>query len=100
MWCLAHRAELAIKDALKSSTFDQIDDMIYFGYITFMISHQKSAGSWRVSYHIGSSFCKFDYSGVRALQAIGTRWVAHKVNAMKRVLSKCGAYTSHLAALY
>ena len=28
MWCLAHRAELDIKDALESSTFDQIDDMI------------------------------------------------------------------------
>ena len=28
MWCLAHRAELAIKDALKSFTFDRIDDMI------------------------------------------------------------------------
>ena len=41
MWCLAHRAELAIKDALKSSTFDQIDDMIYFGYITFMMSPKK-----------------------------------------------------------
>ena len=41
----------------------------------------------------------FDDAGVRPLQASGTRWVSHKVEAMKRVLSRFGAYTSHLAAL-
>ena len=29
----------------------------------------------------------------------GSRWVAHKQNAMKRVLSKFGIYTAHLVAL-
>ena len=28
MWCLAHRLELAIKDALKGTSFDQIDEML------------------------------------------------------------------------
>ena len=28
MWCLAHRLELAIKDALKGSTFDEINEML------------------------------------------------------------------------
>ena len=28
MWCLAHRLELAIKDALKGTTFDEIDDIL------------------------------------------------------------------------
>ena len=27
MWCLAHRVELALKDALKHTAFDLIDDM-------------------------------------------------------------------------
>ena len=34
-WCLAHRLELAIKDALKSSLFSQIDEpllRIYYLY--------------------------------------------------------------------
>lgn len=44
-------------------------------------------------------FFEFDDSGVRPIRASGTRWVTLKVNAMKRVLSKYGAYTSHLAAL-
>ena len=36
---------------------------------------------------------------MRPVRASGTRWVSHKVEAMKRVLSKFGAYTSHLVAL-
>ena len=28
MWCLAHRLELGIKDALKGTYFDGIDDML------------------------------------------------------------------------
>ena len=30
---------------------------------------------------------------------IKARWISHKLNALKRVLSKYGAYTNHLAAL-
>ena len=28
MWCIAHRIELAIKDALKGTAFDLIDEML------------------------------------------------------------------------
>ena len=28
MWCLAHRLELAIKDALKGSSFDLVDELL------------------------------------------------------------------------
>ena len=42
---------------------------------------------------------EFDDAGVRPLRASGSRWVSHKLNAKKRVLSKFGAYTSHLKAL-
>ena len=33
------------------------------------------------------------------VRASGTWWVTHKFSAMKRIISKFGAYTSHLAAL-
>ena len=33
------------------------------------------------------------------MHASGSRWVAHKLNAMKRVLSKFGAYTMYLTNL-
>ena len=43
---------------------------------------------------------EFDDAGVKPLRASGSRWIAHKLNAMKRVLSKFGAYTMHLTNLF
>ena len=45
------------------------------------------------------AFCSFDDAGVRPFRASGSRWMAHKQNAMKRVVLKFGTYTNHLAAL-
>ena len=44
-------------------------------------------------------FFDFDSGGIRPIRACGSRWISHKLNAMKRILSKYGAYTQHLAAL-
>ena len=41
----------------------------------------------------------FDDARVKPVRVSGTRWVVHKLNAMKRLISKFGAYTNHLAAL-
>ena len=38
-------------------------------------------------------------SGIRPVRASGPRWIAHKWNAMRFVLSNHGAYTAHLASL-
>ena len=43
-WCLAHRLELALKDALKKTFFGDIDDCSYI-YITCMKNPLKSAMS-------------------------------------------------------
>ena len=40
-----------------------------------------------------------DEGGIKPIRASGTRWVSHKLSAMKRILSKYGAYISHLTAL-
>ena len=42
---------------------------------------------------------EFDDDGVRPVRASGSRWISHKLNAMKQVVSKYGAYTTHLSAL-
>ena len=41
----------------------------------------------------------FDDAGVKHIRASGSRWVSHKLSAMRRILSKYGAYTNHLIAL-
>ena len=86
MWCLAHRLELAIKDALKGTSFDFIDDMLLRLYYIYEKSQLQGC-------------LQFDDAGVRPVRSSGSRWVSRKLNAMKDVLSKFSAYTNHLAAL-
>lgn len=38
MWCLAHRLELAIKDALKGTFFDSLHEMLLQLYYIYKIS--------------------------------------------------------------
>lgn len=40
-----------------------------------------------------------DEAGIKPIRASGSRWVSHKINAMRRILSKYGAYTGHLLSL-
>ena len=98
MWCLAHRLELAVKDALQDTAFNFIDEMLLRLYYIYEKSPRKSRELEEIIGDLRGCLT-FDDTGVRPVQASGTRWVSHKVEAMKRVLSKFGAYTSHLAAL-
>ena len=98
MWCLAHRQELALKDALKGTVFDLVDDMLTRLYYVYEKSPKKCRELEEVIADLRQCI-EFDDAGVRLLHARGSRWVSHKLNAMKRVLSKFEAYTNHLTAL-
>ena len=98
MWCMAHRLELAIKDALKGTTFDDINEMLLRLYYLYEKSPKKCRELEDIIADLRDCMC-FDDAGVKPVRASGSRWVAHKLSAMKRVISKFGAYTNHLAAL-
>lgn len=100
MWCLAHRLELAIKDALKGSSFDQIYQMLLCLYYLYEKSPKKCGQPEEIIDQLKECLladcaCK----GKRPIRASGSRWTAHKLGAMKRILSNFGAYTNHLASL-
>ena len=40
-WCIAHRLELALKDSLKGTDFDNIDDLILKMYYLYRCSPKK-----------------------------------------------------------
>ena len=98
MWCLAHRLELAVKDALKGTAFGAIDDMLLKLYYLYEKSPKKCRELEEVISDLKNCIT-FDDVGSRPVRASGSRWVSHKLSAMKRVLSKYGAYTNHLIAL-
>ena len=37
-WCLAHRLELAVKDALKSTLFDDVDNILMHAYHIYKVT--------------------------------------------------------------
>ena len=102
MWCMAHRLELSTKDALKGTYFDFVDDMLIKLFYVYERSPKKCRELSEVVADL-KEFLQFDdlhkTKGVRPIRATGTRWVSHKLNAMKRILSNYGAYTTHLTRL-
>eukprot|EP00731_Ephydatia_muelleri_P012043 Em0006g937a len=90
--CWIKGVELAIKDALKSITFDLIDEMLLRMYYIYEKSSKKCRELENIITDL-KQFMKFDDAGVHPV------WVTHKLSVMKLIISKFGAYTSHLAAL-
>ena len=41
MWCLAHRLELSVKDVLRGTFFDQINEMLLCLYYVYEKSPKK-----------------------------------------------------------
>ena len=91
-WCLAHRLKLAIKDALKGSSFDDVDEMLLRLYYLYQKSPKKCHQLEEIIVQVrgcildDSTACK----GKKPIRASGTRWIAHKLGAMKRILSQYG----------
>ena len=100
MWCLAHRLELALKDALRNTSFDLLDELLLRLYYIYEKSPKKCSELESIVTHLKEAFhLDSQGSGIRPIRACGTRWVCHKLSAMKRVLCKYGAYTVHLTTL-
>ena len=80
MWCLAHRLELAIKDALKGSSFDDVDEMLLRLYYLYHKSPKKCHQLEEIIVQVrgcildDSTACK----GKKPISTSGTRWIAHK----------------------
>ena len=101
-WCLAHRLELALTDALKNTLFSQVDDMLLRVYYLYEKSPKKCLELNEVVNELKQCLEPTDLpveGGNRPLRACGTRFVAHKVVALGRVIDRLGAYLSHLSSL-
>ena len=97
---MAHRLELAIKDALKSTAFDLVDEMLLRLYLLYENSPKKCRELEDICSEVSQCLSlDSEDGGTKPIRASGLCWVTHKWNAMKRILSKYGAYTSHFATL-
>ena len=95
MWCLAHRLELAVKDG---TAFDAVDDMLLKLYYLYEKAPKKCRELAEVVSDLKECI-NVDEAVIKPIRASGSRWVRNKLNAMRCILSKYGAYTGHLLAL-
>ena len=93
MWCLAHRLELAIKDVMKGTAFDMIDEFLLKLYYLYEKSLKKCRELEDLIADLRECL-SFDDAGVKPIQSSGSRWVSHKLNAMSHLKVR-DIYKSH-----
>lgn len=101
-WCLAHRLELALKDALNGTLFKTVDEMLLRVYYLYKNSPKKCHELDEVIAALRPCLEPGDLpneGGSRPLRACGTRFVSHKVAAIGRLIDRYGAYLAHLTTL-
>ena len=82
-WCLAHRLELALKDALKGTFFADVDELLLQVYFLYDKSPKKCCELAAIAEELQGCLepaNRPSSGGVRPLRACGPRFVAHKVS--------------------
>ncbi|XP_065667866.1 zinc finger protein 862-like [Hydra vulgaris] len=95
-WCVAHRLELALKNKFaQMKAFNDVNNIILKMYNIYKKSPKKlrQLGNLVAILEEGNSF---DIAGIRPKKASGTRWIAHKIQALEMILDKYRVYMKHL----
>jgi len=83
-WCFALCLELACKDSLCSHLFNDIDKMLLKLYYLYERSSKKCRELADIVNDL--KVYKFPEGGNLPVRAQGSRWIAHKRNALQRIL--------------
>ena len=101
-WCLAHRLELSLKDALRNTLFSTIDDILLRIYYVYSKAPKKCRELEVIVTELRACLDQSELplsGGNRPLRACGTRFIAHKVAALERLINRFGVYLNHLISL-
>ena len=95
VWCIAHRLELALKDAFSGTYFKEIDDCLLKLYYLYEKSPKRLRGLRELS-NICKDSLEFVEGSVKPKCASGTRWIIHKLTAIKVLVDKFDIFIQHL----
>lgn len=98
VWCVAHRLELALKDSLNGTYFKEVDECLLRLYYLYEKSPKKMRGLEEL-YSSYKQCLEFVEGSLKPKRASGTRWILHKVRALKLLVDKFGIYMQHLESL-
>ena len=102
LWCLAHRLELALKDALKSTYFSEADELLLRIYYLYEKAPKKCRELDKVVEELKECLepSEMPHDGGNCpRRACGTRFISHRVVALDRFTDRFGAYINHLCSL-
>ncbi len=97
-WCVAHRLELALKDALQPTFFKQVDQMLTRLH-SFYSKSPKKLHELKSLHELLKNTFDFVEGSLKPKRASGTRWISFKLAALRLVLDKFGIYLTHLENL-
>ena len=97
-WCFAHKLELACKDALSSSLFHSIDEMLLKLYYVYAKSPKKSKELCEIVEDLEKGY-NIPKGGDRPIRSHGSRWISFKCKALQRLVDRYSLYMVHLATL-
>ena len=98
VWCVAHRLELALKDGLNGTYFKEVDECLLRLYYLYEKSPKKMRGLEEL-YNSYKQCLEFVEGSLKPKRASGTRWILHKVCALKLLVDKFGIYMQHIESL-
>ncbi|XP_041376382.1 zinc finger protein 862-like [Gigantopelta aegis] len=97
-WCVAHKLELALKDALNTTVFQKVDNMLLRLYYLYHKSPKKLQ-ELKTLHNLVKDTFEFEEGSLKPKRACGTRWISFKLSALRMVLDKYGVYMQHLQHL-
>jgi hypothetical protein len=97
-WCIAHKLELALKDALDGTAFEKVDEMLNKLYSIYNKSPKK-LHELKVLHDVLKQSFDFEEGSLKPKRSSGTRWISFKLSALRLVLDKYGVYMQHLENL-
>ena len=93
IWCFAHCLKLALKDVLRE-WMDPITTCLQNLYYLYDKSNKKLRELKKL-HELLQEIYKFDDERVKSHRAGGTRWIAHKLDALQNMLDKYRLYMQH-----
>ena len=90
VWCLAHRLELAVKDAFKGTYMDTVIEILTTIYYFYKGSSKRNREAQELADIMDEHFYK-------PAKANGTRWVDHKLQAVSKLLKNWPIIVSHMS---
>ena len=84
---MAHRLELAVKDAFRKTLFDLVDEMLLRLYLLYDNSPKKCRQIKDVVAEL-REYLSIEDGGTRPIRANSSCWRSHTWNAMKNILCK------------